>query len=193
MDISVANIDIIIGSGVTAEEVEDNVTTDLIFLNAAKVRLFRTGGATVRVTIDDPDLRIEQSYLRAQVARAFPLSKPDTYIGLRDGSDKDIGMLVTLDGLDKDSRAIITEELERRYFVPRVGRIIDLKEDFGNYTFEVDTDRGERRFIVQNLRDSVQELSPGRVLLTDKDGTRYEVPSVSRLDPRHQAIFARAL
>ena len=89
---------------------------DLILLAPSHVRLFRTGGTLVRATVTDPIIGAERTFLRVQIARAFPLFDPDHYIGLRDNDDKDIGMLQTLDGLDDMSRQIVTEELSRRYF-----------------------------------------------------------------------------
>jgi hypothetical protein len=130
--------------------------------------------------------------LQVRVARAFPFSDPDRYVGLRDGKDKEIGVLDRLDGMDADSRAHLRDELDRRYFLPRVLRIVDIKEERGGLvTFDVETDRGPRHFIVQNPRDSVTDLSPTRVLLTDKDGLRYEFPDISQFDGRAAAFFER--
>jgi hypothetical protein len=165
---------------------------DLVLLDPEKVTLFRTEGAAVRATITDPILGPERTYIRVQAARAFPLSAPDKYIGLRDDKDKEIGILATLDGLSRESRAILDEELARRYFVPKILHFISFTEDFGNYTFTVETDRGARTFPVSNLRDSMTELLPrGRYLLTDRDGERYEIPDIERLDPKTAALFQR--
>lgn len=168
---------------------------DLVLLNPASVRLFRTGGPTsaLRATISDEQLGAERSYLRVQVARAFPLRNPDRYIGLRDGADKDIGMLVTLDGLDSESRRLTDEELFRRYFLPKIIKVNDVKDEFGLTTWEVETDKGSRRFVVRNLRDSAHELSATRVLLTDTDGNRWEFPDVRKLDEKSYAIIQRVL
>src|SRR5688572_17942074 len=103
---------------------------DLVLLDPEKVTMFRTNGAAVRATVTDPIIGPERTYLRVQAARTFPLSQPDRYIGLRDDKDKEIGMLLTLDGLDRDSRTILEEELARRYFVPKILRIHSFTEDF---------------------------------------------------------------
>jgi hypothetical protein len=197
MEITPSNVEIEITSSGSADT--DRVPPaadaafDLVLLNPAKVMLFRTGGSSVRATVSDPLIGAERSYLRVSIARAFPLSKPDSYIGLRDGQDKDIGMFVTLDGMDAASRAVVDEELERRYFVPRVQRVVNVKEEFGNVTWEVETDKGRRTFLVQNLRESVQELTPTRVLVTDKDGVRYEFPDVRQLDLKSAAVLQRVM
>ena len=71
------------------------------FLEAQGLRLFRTHptDATVRLTLEG-----DRSWREVRIARAFPFSNPDRYIGLRDGDDKDIGILTSLHGLDAESR-----------------------------------------------------------------------------------------
>ena len=51
------------------------------------------GDALVRLTLDN-----DRSWLEVRVARAYPFSDPDHYIGLRDGADKDIGLIVNPHG-----------------------------------------------------------------------------------------------
>ena len=179
--------------GVEAEEADARY--DLIFLDPKAVRLFRTGGPTsaLRLALADPQVGGERSYLRVQIARAFPLRDPDRYIGLRDGADKDIGTLVTLDGLDDDSRRLAEEELFRRYFLPKVTKVRNVKDEFGMMTWDVETDKGPRTFIIRNLREASQEVSPTRLLLTDTDGNRYEFPDVRKLDEKSFAIIQRVL
>ena len=170
-----------------------NTDFDLIFLDPKTVTLFRTGGSAVRATIADPRIGYERTYLICQIARAFPLSLQNQYIGLRDAKDKDIGMLETLNGLEESSRAIIDEELERRYFVPTIRKVTKVKKEYDTVNFEVETDKGERKFSVQNLKDSIQEVGGGRILLTDRTGSRYNIPDVMKLDEKTFAILSRVL
>lgn len=170
-----------------------DAAVDLVLFDPTRVTLFRTGGATVRATITDQQIGAERSFLRVQIARAFPLSDPERYIGLRDEKDKDIGMFATLTGLDAESRRILDEELNRRYFLPRVVNVVSVKEEYGTITWQVDTDKGRRTHFVQNLRDSTQELTPGRFLITDKDGNRFEIPDVEKLDSKSYSILSRVM
>ena len=194
-----ASADILIDVADTPVEAETtseaDARYDIVLLDSRHVRLFRTGGPTsaLRLTLSDPKVGPPRSYLRVHVARAFPLSDPDRYIGLRDAQDKDIGLLETLDGLDPDSRARIDEELHRRYFLPKIVRVNHVKEEFGMTTWDVETDKGHRNFVIRNLRDSVQELSPTRILVTDSDGNRYEFPDVRQLDDKSFAVMQRVL
>ncbi|MFM7320712.1 MAG: DUF1854 domain-containing protein [Armatimonadota bacterium] len=164
---------------------------DLVFLDPTTVRCFRTGGDALRATISDPVLGPERSWLRVQVARAFPLRAPEGHIGLRDGKDADIGMLRSLEGLDPQSRALIEEEMERRYFLPRVTRVRSVRREFETITWEVDTDRGPRTFHVQNLREAVLDLGNGRVVITDRSGNRVEFPDVRRADRETRSVLER--
>ncbi|MBC7806661.1 MAG: DUF1854 domain-containing protein [Akkermansiaceae bacterium] len=170
--------------------------SDLILLTPASARLFRSApeSATVRLTVEnDPSLSPDRSYRQVRIARAFPFANPDKYIGLRDGADKDIGTFVTLDGIDKESRQIITEELERRYFLPVWKRTVRILDKYGIVEWEMETDRGIRTYLLRNIKDSVQHLSFNRVLVTDPDGNRFEIADTSILDPRSYDVMAKAL
>ena len=170
--------------------------SEIRLLPAAVVRLFRAapGSATVRLTIENaPDGAADRSYRSVRIARAFPFSDPDRYIGLRDAADKDIGMLQTLTGIDDTSRAIIAEELERRYFLPTWKRTIRIKEDHGVIEWEIETDRGVRTFALRNIKDSIQHLSASRVLVSDPDGNRFEIADTNALDARAWDHLSKAL
>lgn len=160
------------------------------FLDPKALRLFRTSpeNAIVRLTIAG-----DRSWREVRIARAFPVSQPDRYIGLRDGDDKDIGILTDLQGMDDESRRIIDEELERRYFTPKVEQVLSVKEEFGVVTWEVETDRGRRRFLVRNLRDNAFPLGPNRLMMTDTDGNRYEFPDVQTVGAKAYAVLVKVL
>ena len=159
-------------------------------LDPKTMRLFRTHplDTTVRATIDD-----DRSWRDVRVARAFPLSDPDRYIGLRDGDDKDIGILETLHGLDSESRMVVDEELERRYFTPQITKVISVTEEFGVVTWDVDTTKGPRRFLVRNLKDSTFTLGASRVMMTDVDSNRYEIPDAYALGPQALVVLSKIL
>lgn len=160
---------------------------DLRILEPKKMRVFRQAGIT-RLTLDG-----ERSYTKIAIARAFPLSDPDRYLGFLDGAGKDIGLLIEVGPLDPESRQIVQDELERRYFVPVVERVINVREEFGTVYWTAETDRGEVEFVVRNVRDNLQELSATRLILTDVDGNRFEFPDVNRLDRKSQGILLRNL
>ena len=159
-------------------------------LDPHTVHLFRTSPSdtTVRATVEG-----DRSWREVRVARAFPLSDPDKYLGLRDGNDKDIGILETLHGLDAGSRAVIDEELKRRYFTPQITQVVTVSEEFGVVTWDVETTKGPRRFLVRNMKDNSYPLGPNRVMMTDSDGNRYEIPDARALGPKAAAILSKIM
>ena len=158
------------------------------FLDPEKLRLFKDGSGRVRLTVEG-----DRSYLDVKVVRAFPLSHPDRYIGLLDGKDKVIGLVVELRHLDNESRRLALRALERHYFTPTIRRIHRLTEEFGAVYFEVDTDRGGREFVVKGIRDTMEELGDGQFLITDVYGNRYRISDWRRLDVRSRRLLERVL
>jgi hypothetical protein len=162
-------------------------TTDLRYLDAGKLRLFRHG-ATLRLTIEG-----EASWLKVSVVRVFPLSRPQRHLSLRDGKNKEIGILVDAGDLDAEGRQLVEEELGRRYLVPVIRRVLRVRERFGTVDWEVETDRGVCTFTMRSIRENVYQPSPGRYLLTDVESNRYDVPDLSALDPASQSWLLRYL
>ena len=112
---------------------------ELRILDPRKIRIFRAAGIP-RLTLQD-----DRSWSKVSVARAFPLSDPKHYIGFLDGAGKDVGLLHDPDQLDPESRKLVEEELEKRYFVPIVERVSSVKEEFGTIYWTVETDRGAKK------------------------------------------------
>ena len=88
---------------------------------------------------------------------------------------------------------MIEEELERRYFTPQVTQVDSVDEAFGVVTWEVDTTKGPRRFLVRNLKDSSYTLGRSRVMMTDVDGKRYEFPDARALGPKALLILSKIM
>lgn len=147
-------------------------------LDATDVRLFRSSpdDSRVRMTIGD-----DRSYISVAVARAFPFSKPGQYVGFQDADGHDIGMMPNMDGIDDVSKRIVDEEMERRYFTPTVTKVNLVTEMQGTVTWEVETDRGDRRFVVRNLRDNAYSVGSGRIMMTDTEGNRYYFADIMNL------------
>ena len=159
---------------------------------AAKVRylepgdfdLFRNDGAGLRLT-----LKGEKSVLRVKARRCFPYSFGARYISIRDGAEEEIGIIRDLGELTKQYRRWIEDDLEMRYFTPRVKSINAIKHRFGGVEWYVDTDRGPKRLITRGVHDTMTDVQPGRYVITDVDGNRYELnadaldePSRAKLD-----------
>jgi hypothetical protein len=159
----------------------------LNFLDPRKLQFF-THGATLRLTIES-----DRSFPKVGILRAFPLSERNHFLSVRDGGDNEIGLIVNPDELSAVQRKLLEEDLERRYFVPAVKRIVSAKERFGTVEWTVETDRGVCHFTTQNLRENVQRPAPGRIILNDVDSNRYDIRNVDDLSRESQEILFRHL
>ena len=159
----------------------------LVFLDVAKLRFF-AHGPILRLTIDD-----DRSFLRVAVVRSFPLSEPARYLSVRDGQGKEVGLIVDPAQLQSEDRALVQRELDRRYLVPAVTRIVSARERFGTVEWTMETDRGVVRFTTRNLRENVQRPSPGRIILNDVDGNRYDIVNVDGLNRSSQDLLFQHL
>jgi len=160
---------------------------DLQVLNVEQIKLFVHGGV-LRLTVAD-----DRSYCLVRGYRAFPISDPDHYYGVTDGAGKDIGVIVNPAHLDDASRHAIQDELEKRYFVPVVIDVIGIKEEYGSILWDVETDRGTKRYVVRSLRDNLVELPDRRLLITDIEGNRFEVSDLRSLDSKSQEVLLKSM
>ncbi len=147
----------------------------LRYLDAVQVHFTRQG-AQITLTVDGA-APVE----KVSLLRAFPLSEADRYVSVRNEKNEEIGLLADPARLDAASRAIMDEEMHRRYVVPVVRRLLWIRERFEIVECKVETDRGTCQFSARNLRESVLHPHPGRYILTDVDGNRYDIPDIKAL------------
>ncbi len=152
------------------------------------IRLFRAPPWVLRLTIEG-----DRSYTRVKVVRAAPLSYPRRYISLLDARDEEICMIEDLAQVGPELRAVLCEELDRRYLTAAIERVIAVRNEFGTSYWEVETNRGRREFVIQNVAENARWLGDQRLLLIDVDGNRFEVPDTGRLDRRSLAFVEQVL
>jgi hypothetical protein len=135
----------------------------------------------------------DRCLLSVRVKRVFPLSKPESFYSVQDAADKEVGILVTLQGLDAESKKVVDTELDRRYYTPHITQIRVLKQDGGMWLFDVQTQRGKDNFYVRNWRDNSFEIQPGRWQILSVDGRRFEIQNIDALDARSQRLLEQLL
>ena len=151
---------------------------DIRYVQGRALHATRPDGAIhLRLEVED-----EFCIPNARVKRAFPLSRTTEFLSLQGGDGKEIAMLRDLAEVDEETRRLVEEELDRRYFTPRIERIDALKQDAGMWRFNVLTQRGPTEFYVRNWRDSAVEIAPNRWQIVSVDGGRFEIPDLSGLD-----------
>lgn len=137
------------------------------------MRFYETEGGFPGLILDEKDIG------RVGAFRMFPMTRADTYISLIDKDKKEVGVIQNLNDLDETSRKLLEKELDRRYFLPEIKKIIDIKEEF-NYTFfTVETDAGKREFTVFDMNASLVNLGKGSVMISDIDGNKYLIHDIT--------------
>ena len=152
------------------------------------IRLFREPPWVSRLTIEG-----DRSYLKVRVVCAAPLSQPDRYICLLDEKNEVICTVEDPIDLDEASQRVIKEELEQRYMTAIIKRVDSLKSEFGVSYWEVQTDRGNREFVVRNASENAQWITDRRLLLLDVDGNRFEISNLERLDKKSRGLIEMVL
>jgi hypothetical protein len=154
-------------------------------LDPNDVKVFVDPHGFLRATVGD------RTYLDVTITRAFPLTHSDKYVCLLSGRLSEIGVIKDINLLEEQTRAIVQEQLERRYYLPRIDRIVSIREEFGATYWLVETDHGQRNFVGKGVRDNVQYVSSSRIIIQDVDGNRYEVPDINSLDSLSRSLLFR--
>ena len=135
----------------------------------------------------------ERTCLSAKPVWAAPLSYPGRYLSLLDEAGEEIAMVDDPKTLSAESRTALEEELHRRYLTATIARIRQIDPQHGATYFTVETDRGDRTFVVQQLHDNAVWFSQTRLLLVDVDGNRFEIADVNRLDDASRALIRKTM
>ena len=96
--------------------------------------------------LDDIFLRVEmfdgRVFNRLEARRLFPLTGLWRYITLLDEDGKEVAIIRDVENLMEDSRAVIHQVLEQYYLIPRITKIREIHEKYGQLKFDVETDHG---------------------------------------------------
>lgn len=149
------------------------------------LKLFYEPKDRLRLTVEG-----DRSYPTVKPVWAAPLSHPDKYLALLDGKGKEIVTLTDPSALPPASWEAAQEELRRRYLTATVTAIAHAKQEFGATYWHVETDRGTRDFVTQNLQENAVWLSDAHLLLLDVDGNRFEIPDVAQMDEASRRFIA---
>lgn len=142
------------------------------------------GFLSLKTTLPNDEGTVEeQNYDRIFLHNAFPFDMPHSYISVLDKDQKEIGMIRELSALAEDTQKIILSELGRKYYAPRIKKILSVKERYGFSYWRVDLENAsDFSFTVQDTYRSMLKIDHEHVFIVDVDGNRFEIPSVEALD-----------
>lgn len=151
---------------------------EMEYMNVNSARFRLTPGGLLSLEIGD------KFYPKVDVHLAFPFSWPNRFISIWKPEGDEIGLIEDLSDLDANSQEALKQELNWRYYIIIIKRIISYKEEFGHAYWEVDTDRGQYKFVTRRRDQSVRSVSAVRVLIADVSGNRFEIEDITKLDNR---------
>ena len=132
---------------------------------------------------------------RVSIIRMFPFKYEEEYIVIRQENysrhdkENEIGILRKVSQLPENQASLVRKELEKRYFIPEIISVSDVKEEFGSATWKTVTTAGEREFTMTDLGTNVRGLGANRVMLTDVYGNRYYIPDITKADDKTQKVL----
>lgn len=150
---------------------------DIPVVDAANATFYRTEGGFLGMRRGDYDGRVV-------LLRAFPLTMAQQFISVRDREFEELGIILDIGQFLESQRVLLEEELDRRYFVPRITGVKSVKEEFGYQYWDVETTAGPREFTMNDLSSNLIPLKEKQVLLLDIDGNRYLIPDLTRLEAK---------
>ncbi len=125
-----------------------------------------------------------RDYGRVLLHRAFPFDKPDNIISVQQEDGFEIGIIRNIHDFDEKTVKILEDNLEKKYYVPEIIKIISAKDKFGFVYFKCDTDSGICEFVVRNPFGSIIRIDENHIFIIDIDGNRYSIKDLSKLDKK---------
>ena len=130
-----------------------------------------------------------QEHIDVKPIRIFPISDPEHWVSICDTNSNELVCVEDFSKLPDQVRQTLLEELGVREFLPIIKKIMRISSRFEPSEWEVETDRGETRFIL-NDEDDIHRLSTYRILIIDAHRIRFLIPDVRQLDSASRRLLA---
>ena len=157
---------------------------NIVYLSGENAVFFKSGdflGARITAADENGEMK-ECEHARVWLHRSFPFDMPFEYISVQNKDQEEIGLIRKLGDFSPDEQALLRDELERKYYTPKVKKILTLKETRGFSFWKIISDAGELSFTLQDTSKNVVRIGRDRAFIFDICGNRYEIESLSALD-----------
>ena len=160
------------------EKVEQLLAMNILTPQNARFR--ETAGGFVAVTVNGKD------HGHVNIIRTFPLSDADAFLSIRlpDVKQEEIGIIENLADFDEITVEMISKQLKLRYFMPKITKIIAVKEEYGYTYWTVETDKGNAKFASSSGSAGAVIRHNEGVIVKDSNENRYLIEDLSRLTPK---------
>ena len=124
--------------------------------------------------------------------RAFPLAAPDESLALVSAEGRELAWVSRLDELSPAARALVEEALAPRELAPEILRLVRVSSVITPCTWEVETDRGDTRFVLKAEED-IRRLPDGALLIATAQGMHFRIADREALDRGSRKLLDRFL
>lgn len=160
---------------------------ELRLVRAADCTLHRGPTGQLRFTLTG-----QFSCARVHLRRLRPLSEPDGHLSICEADGAELAVLADPGELAAEQQAMVREELDFYYAVPRVREVRSIADESGMWRWLVVTDRGEREFYVKGRSENLR-TSGDRLFVTDIENCRYEIGPPGELSVASQRELNKVL
>ena len=161
----------------------------ITFLDPADLIIEESDMAGLDVTLDGT------THKGVRATMALPITGDGAYISLRvgetKGEERELGVIRHESELNDVQRRLVHRELNKRYFLHVIHKLVSVKEKFGFIYFVADTDKGRLDFAIRYEYNRVQEYGEHGRMLLDTDDNRYVIPDLEALTPDERKRFTR--
>ena len=149
------------------------------YLTKSDAEFSENGGMiTMKLTKDGETKDVGRVFLH----RCFPHETENGFISVLDREGNELGLIRDAGDFGEEVKALIERELGRRYRVFIIKKIKSVNERYGYSYWKAEDDSGEFEFTVRDTYRSITKIDDDRIYISDIDGNRYEIPSLSALD-----------
>ncbi len=122
-----------------------------------------------------------------------PVSARHGALSILDEKKKEICYVDDISELHKDSFDVAVNELQSRYPIATVKRVVSCKVILGNRYFDCETNLGRRLYLIKDPSRNITWLNPDHLLIRDVQGNRFEITSLKKLDAESSKQLALIL
>ena len=140
------------------------------YMNINKIKFISSDNQLLSMYYDD------KYYPSIKLKRCFPFHDKDKYISVCESeNNNEIGMIYDINELESKSLKLAINELNFRYFMPKILKISKIKErrDFAH--LNIITNSGNKQIKIQDIPFNINMYPNGQVIVKDVDGNLYEV------------------
>jgi hypothetical protein len=133
-----------------------------------------------------------EEFVGVTPVRSFPVQAPSRGISLVREGGKEVAWIDDLEQVPSEVRALVTEELDGREFMPEILAIRSVSSFATPSTWTVKTDRGDTEFVLKGEED-IRRLGAYSLLVADSHGIHFLIRDMFAIDKGSRKILDRFL